>query len=77
MFTFMVKTITIKDEVYGLLRMIKRENESFSELLLRLIKSKEKNYYLLLKSIKKLNLKLKKSEKKKFLEEIERERWGR
>ncbi|MEM1582453.1 MAG: antitoxin VapB family protein [Candidatus Bathyarchaeia archaeon] len=33
----MVKTITIRDEVYRKLLMVKREGESFSELFERLI----------------------------------------
>lgn len=33
----MVKTITIRDEVYGKLSTVKGENESFSELLDRLV----------------------------------------
>lgn len=35
-----VKTITIRSEVYKLLSEMKRENESFSDLLLRLTKKK-------------------------------------
>jgi predicted CopG family antitoxin len=33
----MVKTITIRDEVYGKLRAVKGNNESFSELFDRLV----------------------------------------
>lgn len=33
----MTKTITIRDEVYGKLLTVKRENESFSELFERLV----------------------------------------
>ncbi|MEM3560709.1 MAG: antitoxin VapB family protein [Nitrososphaerota archaeon] len=35
----LVKTITIRDEIYKRLLAIKREDESFSELLERLIES--------------------------------------
>jgi predicted CopG family antitoxin len=35
----MVKTITIRDEVYGKLLTIKRKEESFSELFDRLVES--------------------------------------
>jgi predicted CopG family antitoxin len=31
-----VKTLTIKEEVYNVLKKLKRDNESFSDLLLRL-----------------------------------------
>jgi len=33
-----VKTITIRDDVYDLLAKIKREGESFSDVILRLIR---------------------------------------
>lgn len=35
--TFVVKTITIRDEVYKKLLSVKRENESFSELFEKLV----------------------------------------
>ena len=34
----MVKTITIKDEVYGELSRLKRENESFSDVITKLLR---------------------------------------
>ena len=34
------KTITIMDEAYGLLLRRKRENESFSEVIIRLVRKK-------------------------------------
>ncbi|MDI6654755.1 MAG: antitoxin VapB family protein [Candidatus Hydrothermarchaeota archaeon] len=34
------KTITIRDEVYGMLMSIKRKDESFSRLFERLVKSR-------------------------------------
>ena len=37
----MVKTITIRDEVYRKLLTVKRKNESFSELFDRLVESKD------------------------------------
>ncbi len=33
-----VKTLTIKEEVYNILKKLKKEDESFSDLLLRLAK---------------------------------------
>lgn len=37
----MVKTITIRDEVYRKLLVVKREGESFSELLERLVEGRD------------------------------------
>jgi predicted CopG family antitoxin len=37
----LVKTITIRDEVYRKLLTVKRKNESFSELFDRLVESKD------------------------------------
>ncbi len=36
-----MKTITIKDEVYEELRKLKREGESFSDVIMRLLKRRE------------------------------------
>ncbi|MGP6208031.1 antitoxin VapB family protein [Cuniculiplasma sp. SKW3] len=43
----MSKTITIKNAVYDELVSFKKENESFSELLDRLVKSQSKREFLL------------------------------
>ena len=42
----MVKTITIKDEVYNKLVELKRENESFSDLFERLFKCQDSRQLL-------------------------------
>lgn len=39
----MVKTITIKDEVYKALAELKREGESFSDIIMRIINRKTVN----------------------------------
>ncbi|MHA1229017.1 MAG: antitoxin VapB family protein [Candidatus Helarchaeota archaeon] len=65
----MVKTITIKDEVYNKLMAIKGD-ESFSELFERLLE--DKSIELLLKIREEVNLT--ESEKKKILEEIYKKR---
>ncbi len=46
----MTKTLTIRDEVYNKLLMIKREDESFSDLFLRL--SEEQDTMQLLESLR-------------------------
>lgn len=46
----MTKTLTIRDEVYERLIKIKRENESFSDLFMRL--SEEENTLMLLESLR-------------------------
>ena len=42
----MVKTITIRDEVYRKLLTVKKENESFSELFERLAKNQDQTEIL-------------------------------
>ena len=46
----MTKTLTIRDEVYERLIKIKRENESFSDLFMRL--SEEENTLMLLERLR-------------------------
>ncbi len=46
----MTKTLTIRDEVYERLIKIKRENESFSDLFMRL--SEEENALMLLERLR-------------------------
>ena len=66
----MSKTITIKKSVYDELRGFKKENESFSELLDRLIKSQSKKDVL-----KSLRGSIEFENKEKLLKEIEKKRW--
>ena len=66
----MSKTITIKKSVYDELRGFKKENESFSELLDRLIKSQSKEDLLKL-----LRGSIEFEDKEKLLKEIEKQRW--
>lgn len=66
----MPKTITIKKSVYNELKGFKKENESFSDLLDRLIKS-QSNKYL----IKSLRGSIEFEDKEKLLKEIENKRW--
>ena len=66
----MSKTITIKNSVYDELRGFKKENESFSELLDRLIKSQSKKDLL-----KSLRGSIEFEDKEKLLKEIEKKRW--
>jgi predicted CopG family antitoxin len=42
----MVKTITIRNEIYNKLAKLKRENESFSDLFERLIESQDSKQLL-------------------------------
>ena len=66
----MSKTITIKKSVYDELRGFKKENESFSDLLDRLIKSQSKEDLL-----KSLRGSIEFEDKEKLLKEIEKKRW--
>ena len=66
----MPKTITIKKSVYNELKGFKKENESFSDLLDRLIKS-QSNKDL----IKSLRGSIELEDKEKLLKEIENKRW--
>ena len=66
----MSKTITIKKSVYDELRGLKKENESFSDLLDRLIKSQSKEDLL-----KSLRGSIEFEDKEKLLKEIEKKRW--
>ena len=66
----MSKTITIRNSVYDELKRFKKENESFSDLLDRLIKSQSKKDLL-----KSLRGSIEFEDKEKFLKEIEKKRW--
>ena len=66
----MPKTITIKKSVYDELMGFKKENESFSDLLDRLVKSQSKNELLL-----SLRGSVEFEDKEKLLREIEKKRW--
>ena len=66
----MSKTITIKKSVYDELRGFKKENESFSELFDRLIKSQSKKDLL-----KSLRGSIDFEDKEKLLKEIKKKRW--
>ncbi|MCL4335321.1 MAG: antitoxin VapB family protein [Candidatus Thermoplasmatota archaeon] len=66
----MSKTITIKNSVYEELKGFKKENESFSEVLDRLIKSQSKKDLL-----KSLRGSIEFEDKEKLLKEIEKKRW--
>ncbi len=66
----MPKTITIKKSVYDELLGFKRKNESFSELLDRLVKSQSKNELLL-----SLRGSVEFEDKEKLIREIEKKRW--
>jgi len=61
----MVKTITIRDEVYGKLLTIKGKNESFSELFDRLVECTSP-----VETLKKLRGKVEFSNKEAMLTEI-------
>jgi predicted CopG family antitoxin len=67
----MPKTITIKKSVYDELIGVKKKNESFSELLERLLKSQSKNELLL-----QLRGSVEFEGKDELLKEVERKRWG-
>ena len=66
----MPKTVTIKKSVYDELMGFKKENESFSDLLDRLVKSQSKNELLL-----SLRGSVEFEDKEKLLREIEKKRW--
>ena len=66
----MSKTITIKNSVYDELKGFKKENESFSEVLDRLIKSQSKKDLL-----KSLRGSIEFGDKEELLKEIEKKRW--
>ena len=66
----MPKTVTIKKFVYDELMGFKKENESFSDLLDRLVKSQSKNELLL-----SLRGSVEFEDKEKLLREIEKKRW--
>ena len=66
----MSKTITIKKSVYDELKGFKKENESFSDLLDRLIKSQSKKDLL-----KSLRGSIEFEDKEKLLKETEKKRW--
>ena len=61
----LVKTITIRDEVYKKLLMIKKNNESFSELFDRLAENKDP-----LETLMKLRATVEFKDKKEMLSEI-------
>ena len=66
----MSKTITIKNSVYDELIGFKKENESFSELLDRLVKSQSKREMLLT-----LRGSMEFEDKDEFLAGIKNKRW--
>jgi predicted CopG family antitoxin len=65
----MSKTITIREAVYNELTRVKKENESFSELLDRLVKSEDKTQLLQM-----LRGSVSFSDKNELMEEIHRKR---
>ena len=66
----MPKTITIKKSVYDESKGLKKENESFSDLPDRLIKSQSKKDL-----IKSLRGSIEFEDKEELLKEIEKKRW--
>ena len=66
----MSKTITIKNSVYDELKGFKKENESFSEFLDRLIKSQSKKDLL-----ESLRGSIEFEDKEKLIKDIEKKRW--
>lgn len=68
----MPKTITIKKSVYDELIGVKKKNESFSELLERLVKSQNKNELLL-----SLRGSIEFEGKEELLKEVGKKRWER
>ena len=65
----MTKTITIKNSVYDELKGLKKENESFRDLLDRLVKSQTKKNIL-----ESLRGSIEFEDKEKLLKEIEKKR---
>jgi predicted CopG family antitoxin len=61
----LVKTITIRDEVYRKLLSVKRENESFSELLDKLVEGADS-----LEILKRLRSTVEFKDKEKMISEI-------
>jgi len=68
----MPKTITIKKSVYDELIGFKKKDESFSELLERLVKSQSKHELLL-----SLRGSIEFEGKEELLKEVEKKRWER
>ena len=68
----MAKTISIKKSVYEELKAFKKENESFSELLDRLVKSQSRKNIL-----ESLRGSIEFENKEKLIKEIENKRWKR
>lgn len=66
----MFKTITIKKSVYDELKAFKKENESFSDLLDRLIKSQSKKNIL-----ESMRGGIEFKDKEKLLKDIEKKKW--
>jgi len=67
----MVKTITIRDEVYQKLIVIKRENESFSELFDRLANCQDSRQIL---TKLRASVEFEKEQKEQILSEISKKR---
>ncbi len=67
----MVKTITIRDEVYQKLIVIKREDESFSELFDRLAKCQDSRQIL---TKLRASVEFEKEQKEQILTEISKKR---
>jgi len=67
----MVKTITIRDEVYQKLIVIKREDESFSELFERLVKCQDSHQIL---TKLRASVEFEKEQKDQILSEISKKR---
>lgn len=65
----MVKTITIRDEIYGKLLAVKRKNESFSELFDRLVECRAP-----IETLKELRGKVEFTEKEQMLSELRSKR---
>ena len=68
----MAKTISIKKSVYEELKAFKKENESFSEFLNRLVKSQSRKNIL-----ESLRGSIEFENKEKLIKEIENKRWKR
>ena len=66
---FMVKTITIRDEVYGKLIAVKGKDESFSELFDRLVECRPP-----IETLKQLRGKVEFTDKEQILSEVRSKR---